>query len=135
MRYRPSGQILQRRGSSSDAQKWTTRGTAESTTMPTTRWPTELWDHLSPRTVLGGRGVFLRVGLGSPRPRVARERTCGDEHVGQHVDSQVFDVTEASHCTGVSSALASGDARERTHVRTVENKEEFTAAPTRTSDR
>ena len=59
----------------------------------------------------------------------ARERTCGDEHVGQHVDSQVLDVTKASHCTGsVSSALASGDAGERT-------KEEFTAAPTRTSDR
>ena len=29
----------------------------------------------------------------------------------QHVNSQVFDVTKASHCTGgVSSALASGDA-------------------------
>ena len=121
---------------------------------------------LSPRTVLGERGVFLRVGLGSPRPRVpreracggsarrslrlgvwcaaslwessgaARERTCGDEHVGQHVDSQVLDVTKVSQCTGiVSSALASGDAGERTQVRTVENKEEFTAAPTRTSDR
>ena len=76
------------------------------------------------------------MGLGSPRPRVARERACGDEHVGQHVDSQVLDVTKASHCTGsVSSALASGDAGERTQVRTVENKEEFTAAPTRTSDR
>ena len=105
------------------------------------------------------------MGLGSPRPRVARERacggsarrslgyacgaplrwrsydaarerTCGDEHVGQHVDSQVLDVTKASHCTGcVSSVLASGDAGERTQVRTVENKEEFTAAPTRTSDR
>ena len=32
-------------------------------------------------------------------------------HVGQHVNSQVLDVTKASHCTGsVSSALASGDA-------------------------
>ena len=60
-----------------NAQKWTTRGTAESTIMPTTRWPTELWDHSSPRTVPGGRGVFLRVVLGSPRPRVARERACG----------------------------------------------------------
>ena len=66
LRYRPSRQRLQRRGSSSDAQKWTTRGTAESTTMPTTRWPTELWDHLSPRTVPGGEGVFLRVVLGFP---------------------------------------------------------------------
>ena len=113
LRYRLSRQIHQRRGIPSDAQKWTTRGTAESTTMPTTRWPTELWDHLSPRTVPGGRGVFLRVGLGSPRPRAARERTCGDEHVGQHVDSQVLDITKASHCTGcVSSALASGDAGE-----------------------
>ena len=44
------------------------------------------------------------MGLGSPRSRVARERTCGDEHVGQHV--------------------------KRTQVRTVENKEETTAAPT-----
>ena len=35
----------------------------------------------------GGGGVFLRVEVGSPRPRVARERTYGDEHVGQHVDS------------------------------------------------
>ena len=52
---------------------------------------------------------------------------------GQHVDNQVLDVTKASHCTGsVSSALASGDAGERTQVQTVENKEEFTAAPTRT---
>ena len=42
LRYRPSRQRLQRRGVSSDAQKWTTRGTAESTTMPTTRRPTEL---------------------------------------------------------------------------------------------
>ena len=51
--------------------------------------------------------------------------------MGQHVDSQVLDVTKASHCTGsVSSALASGDAGERTQVRTVENKEEFPAAPT-----
>ena len=41
----PSRQRLQRRGVPSDAQKWTTRGTSESTTMPTTRWPTELWDH------------------------------------------------------------------------------------------
>ena len=66
----------------------------------------------------------------------ARERTCGDEHVGQHVDRQVLDVTKTPHCTGsVSSALATGDAVERTHVRTVENTEEFTAAPTRTSDR
>ena len=41
--------------------------------------------------------------------------------------SQVLDVTKASHCTGsVSSALASGDAGERTQIRTVENKEEFT---------
>ena len=40
--YRPSRKRLQRRGIPSDAQKWTTRGTAESTTMPTTRWPTEL---------------------------------------------------------------------------------------------
>ena len=40
-----------------------------------------------------------------------------------------------THCTGsVSSALASGDAGERTQIRTVENKEEFTAAPTRTSE-
>ena len=38
--------------------------------------PTELWDHSSPRTVLEG-GVFLRVGLEFPRPRVARERACG----------------------------------------------------------
>ena len=43
------------------------RGTAESTTMPTTRWPTELWDHLPPRTVPGGGGVFLRVGLAARR--------------------------------------------------------------------
>ena len=58
------------------------------------------------------------------------------ERVGQHVDSQVLDVIKASHYTGgVSSALASGDAGERTQVRTVENKEEFTSAPTRTSDR
>ena len=79
------------------------------------------------------------MGLGSPRPRVARERacggsarrslwlgvlcaaslekfaaarerTCGDEHVGQHV--------------------------KRAKVRTVVNKEETTAAPTtRTSSR
>ena len=40
--YRPSRHRLQRRDSSCDAQKWTTRGTAESTTMPTTRWPSEL---------------------------------------------------------------------------------------------
>ena len=33
--------------------------------------------HLSPRTMPGGRGVFLRVGLEFPRPRVARERACG----------------------------------------------------------
>ena len=66
----------------------------------------------------------------------ARVRTCGDEHVGQHVDSRVLDVTKASQRTGsVSSALASGDAGERTQVQTVENKEEFTAAPTRTSGR
>ena len=77
LRYRFLRQRLQRRGVPSDAQKWTTRGTAESTTMPTTRWPTELWDHLSPRTVPGRERVFLRVGLGSPRPRVARERACG----------------------------------------------------------
>ena len=51
-----------------------------------------------------------------------------------HVDRQVLDVTKASHCTGsVSSALACGDAGERTRVRTVENKEESEAAPTRTS--
>ena len=44
--------------------------------------------------------------------------------MGQHVDSQVLDVTKASHCTSsVSSAPASGDAGERTQVRTVENKE------------
>ena len=55
--------------------------------------------------------------LGTPRPRAARERTCGDEHVGQHVDSQDLDVTKASHCTGsVSPALASGDAGERTQA-------------------
>ena len=37
-----------------------------------------------------------------------RER---EYHVGQHVNSQVLDVTKASHCTGsVSSALESGDA-------------------------
>ena len=54
--------------------------------------------------------------------------------MGQHVDSQVFDVTKASHCTGSASpAVASGDASERTQVWTVEKKEEFTAAPTRTS--
>ena len=76
LRHRLSRQRLQRRGVPSDAQKWTTRGTAESTTMPTTRWPTELWDHLSPRTVPGEGGVFLRVELGSPRPRVTRERVC-----------------------------------------------------------
>ena len=35
------------RGLSSDVQKWTTRGTAEPRTMPTVRWPTELWDHFS----------------------------------------------------------------------------------------
>ena len=35
----------------------------------------------------------------------------------------------------VSSAIASGDAGERTQVWTVEHKEEFTAAPPRTSDR
>ena len=42
LRYRPSRQRLQRRGIPSDAQKWTTRGTAESTIMPTTRWLSEL---------------------------------------------------------------------------------------------
>ena len=67
--------------------------------------------------------------LETSRPRAARERTCGDDHVGQHVDSQDVDVTKALHCTfSVSSALASGDAGERTQVRTVENKEESTAA-------
>ena len=40
------------------------------------------------RTLPGGRGVFLRVVLGTPRPRVARVRTCGDEHVGQHENKE-----------------------------------------------
>ena len=65
-------------------------------------------------------------------------RRFAGEVLVQHVRERavVIDVTKASHCTGsVSSALASGDARERTQVRTVENKEEFTAAPTRTSGR
>ena len=76
------------------------------------------------------------MGLGTPRSRAARERACCDEHVGQYVDSQDLDVTKASHCTGcVSPVLASGDAGERTQVRTDENKEESTAAPTRISSR
>ena len=66
----------------------------------------------------------------------ARERKCGDEHVGQHVNSHFLDATKASHRTrSASPAPASGDAGERTQVRTVENKEEFTAAPTRNSGR
>ena len=36
LRYRPTRQRLQRRGDPSDARKWTTLGTAESTIMPTT---------------------------------------------------------------------------------------------------
>ena len=48
-------------------------------------------------SVPGGRGVFLRVGLETPRQRTARERacggaarerTCGDEHVGQYVEDE-----------------------------------------------
>ena len=55
-RGKPSrGQRLQRRGVPSDVQKWTTRGTAETTTMPTVRWPTELWS----RTVSGEEGRNL----------------------------------------------------------------------------
>ena len=49
-------------------------------------------------------------------------------------DSQVLDVTKASHCTGsVSSALTSGDAGNRTQVWTDKTSEESTAAPTRIS--
>ena len=62
---RPSRQRLQRRGVPSDVQKWTTRGTAGTTTMPTVRWPTELWtgpEHPSSGAArcLKGRGeIFL----------------------------------------------------------------------------
>ena len=83
LRYRLSRQRLQRRDVPGDAQKWTTRGTAESTTMPRIRWPTELWRC------------------------AACESACGVEHVGQHVDegvargdSQDLDATKASHRTG-----------------------------------
>ena len=62
----------QRRGVPSDAPKWTTRGTAESTTMPTT----------SPRAVPGGGAVFLGMGLGS---RVAYGFVCGVPLLAQHV--------------------------------------------------
>ena len=76
--YRPSRQRLQRRGVPSDVQKWTTRGTAETTTMPTVRWPTELWtgpEHPSSGAArcLEGRGeIFLST---------CEDTACVSEHV------------------------------------------------------
>ena len=51
--------------------------------------------------------------------------------MGQHVNSQVFDGTKASHCTGgVSrrSRAATPGGEDRTQVRTDKSNEESTAA-------
>ena len=74
-----------------------------------------------------------RSSIGSGKPQNYGVQKILGEFTKYNVQVEI-DVTKEPHCTGsVRSALASGDAGERTQDRTVDNKEEVTAAPTRTS--
>ena len=71
------------------------------------------FDYCTPDTVWRGGERSSSARAKTQHVSEHAERVRG-YHVGQHVNSQVLDVTMASHCTGsVSSALASGGAGRR----------------------